>query len=441
MTTKRLALTPAVGLFAGLSVVSYGAVSMLITGVHGTRQASTNACSSSATASPTASTKALTRPAARTGARAQHPAGMPVLLADAVRLSPAGRHAHQPAAAPETGQARGGASASQAQTSSKSTLPSTQPSPNSSALPLPKPSPGMSATPAPGGNLPQPEPNKTNASKGGLTPGGTLKSPIATPTSTPTPTGTPTPTSTATTPPPGTLCVTVQTLNSVSAVDPNTKIGYAIFVWLTSGSGGTAKITLSAKPSSVSPTFSVCAPSGKSKCTVSGLNAGNKVEVQAELAAPARPAKHVTLTATASSAQASNSATASATVDIKPKNSPNPTSSPTPGTGDGGTLPAVGLPGGTTIPPGLGVGVQPSGDLGSAFPQVSPSPGATGTAAPSQEQSTKAIEVSAGLPLDVRLIGGQIIGLAVLAAAVTIAVARLSLRRQPPRHGEDSTGS
>jgi hypothetical protein len=233
--------------------------------------------------------------------------------------------------------------------------------------------------------------------------------------------------------------MTIQTLNSVSAVDPNTTVGYTIFVWLTSGSGGSAKITLSAKPSSVSPTFSVCAPSGKSKCTVSGLNAGGKVEVQAELAAPDRPAKHVTLTATASSAQASNSATASATVDIKPKNSPNPTSSPTPDTGDGGTLPAVGLPGGTTIPPGLGI--QPSGDLGSAFPQVSPSPGATGTAAQHNEHSTKTIDLSAGLPLDVRLIGGQVIGLAVLAAAVTIAVARLSLRRQPPRHSEDSTGS
>jgi hypothetical protein len=172
---------------------------------------------------------------------------------------------------------------------------------------------------------------------------------------------------------------------------------------------------------------------------VSGLNAGQKVEVQAELAAPARPAKHVTLTATASSAQASNSATASATVDIKPKNSPNPTSSPTPGAGDGGTLPAVGLPSGTTIP---GLGVQPSGDLGTAFPQVSPSPGATGAAtAQQQEHSAQAIEVSAGLPLAVRLIGGQVIGLAVLAAAVTIAVARLSLRRQPPRHSEDSTGS
>src|SRR2546421_4683724 len=87
--TKRLVLTPAVGLFAGLSVVSYGAVSMLLTGVHGSRQASTNPCTS--TASSTATTKALVRPAARTGARG-HPAGMPVLLADAVRLAPASRH-------------------------------------------------------------------------------------------------------------------------------------------------------------------------------------------------------------------------------------------------------------------------------------------------------------------------------------------------------------
>jgi hypothetical protein len=122
-------------------------------------------------------------------------------------------------------------------------------------------------------------------------------------------------------------------------------------------------------------------------------------------------------------------------VDIKPKN-PSPT--PTPNTGDGGTLPpAVGLPGGTTVP---GLGIQPTGDLGSAFPQVSPSP-STSAAASQHAQETKTMDLSAGLPLDVRLIGGQVIGLAVLAAAVTIAVARLSLRRQPAKHGEDSSGS
>jgi len=88
------------------------------------------------------------------------------------------------------------------------------------------------------------------------------------------------------------------------------------------------------------------------------------------------------------------------------------------------------------------VGVPTTGDLGSAFPQVSPSPSAAASGAAAQTgHATKTIDLSAGLPLDVRLIGGQVIGLAVLAAAVTIAVARLSLRRQPAKHGEDSSGS
>jgi hypothetical protein len=45
--------------------------------------------------------------------------------------------------------------------------------------------------------------------------------------------------------------------------------------------------------------------------------------------------------------------------------------------------------------------------------------------------------VSASFPLSTRLVGGQIIGLAVLATAVTIAVARLSLRRQRPPGSQD----
>jgi hypothetical protein len=432
--TKRLVITPAVGLFAGLSVVSYGAVNMLLTGVHGTRQESSNSCTSSATANSTATTKALTRPAAHTGARAQHPAGMPVLLAHAVHLS---RHdgtqapAGQGSVSAQSNQAAGTASPSQ----STAPLPSSQPSPSASPPPLPQPSPGSSAGPQPS-VLPQPGPAKSTKSNP-LTPGGTLKSPTvtptATPTITPTSTSTPTPTTTpTTTPPPGTLCMTMQTLDGVSAVDPHTKVRYAIWVWLTSGKG-TIKVTLSAKPNRVSPAFSVCAASGTAKCTVSGLDAGQPVELQAKLAAPDRPTKRVILTATATSSQASNSATATATVDIKPKN-PSPTS--TPNAGDGGALPpVVGLPSGTTIP---GLGVQPSGDLGSAFPQVSPSPVAS---ASQHAHETRTVDLSAGLPLDVRLIGGQIIGLAVLAAAVTIAVARLSLRRQPAKHGEDSTSS
>ena len=408
--TKRLALTPAVGLFAGLSVVSYGAVSMLLIGMPGIgiRQASSNPCTASPTATPTASTKAFTRPSSH-GARAQRPAGMPVLLAYAA--------------------------SSPAKTATPSAVPT-----HSSSPTLPQPSPGSSAAPQPS-TLPQPGPAKTTQSNQPLTPGGTSKTTSATPTATPTtttatPTPTGTPTTTSSPPPSGTLCIKVQTLNSVSAVDPGTNVGYAIWVWLTSGNG-TANVTLSTKPKSLTPAFSVCATTGTTKCAAS-LKSGQQVELQAKLAAPDRPTTSFVLTATATSSQASNSASASATVDIKPKN-PSPTSSTTPNAGDGGTLPpAEGLPSGTTIP---GLGVQPTGDLGSAFPQVSPSPVTSAAADPNHGNETKTVDLSAGLPLDVRLIGGQIIGLAVLAAAVTIAVARLSLRKQPAKHGEDSTGS
>jgi hypothetical protein len=127
-------------------------------------------------------------------------------------------------------------------------------------------------------------------------------------------------------------------------------------------------------------------------------------------------------------------------VAIKRKSSGGGSTSPTQNAGDGqsfGTIPSTSLPTGTV--PGLGI--QPTGNLGSAFPQVSPSPSAvSGTGAAIHGRSTKTIDLSAGLPLDVRLIGGQVIGLAVLAAAVTIAVARLSLRRQPQPPGEDGPG-
>jgi len=45
------------------------------------------------------------------------------------------------------------------------------------------------------------------------------------------------------------------------------------------------------------------------------------------------------------------------------------------------------------------------------------------------------------VPVDDRLIGGQLIGLAVLAAAVTIAIARLTLRKPRQQSGGDSDGS
>jgi hypothetical protein len=49
---------------------------------------------------------------------------------------------------------------------------------------------------------------------------------------------------------------------------------------------------------------------------------------------------------------------------------------------------------------------------------------------PASRHPVHASDVSSTVPIDARLIGAQLVGLAVLAGAVTIAVARLSLRRK-----------
>jgi hypothetical protein len=110
--------------------------------------------------------------------------------------------------------------------------------------------------------------------------------------------------------------------------------------------------------------------------------------------------------------------------------------------GVGATLPSgLGLPGSGTNPvPALGGLPGPvagSADPGATFPKVSPEPNlAPSPVALPGPQRARVANVSAEFPLDGRLIGIQVAGLAVLAAAVAIGVARLSLRRHAPRHGK-----
>ena len=95
-----------------------------------------------------------------------------------------------------------------------------------------------------------------------------------------------------------------------------------------------------------------------------------------------------------------------------------------PGTLPPGVLPSASLP---ALP-------DPATSLGVTFPNASPTPNPL--PAPSAHP-IRVADVSAQFPLDTPLIGGQIVGLAVLAAAITIAVARLPLRKQRPQHGKD----
>jgi hypothetical protein len=115
---------------------------------------------------------------------------------------------------------------------------------------------------------------------------------------------------------------------------------------------------------------------------------------------------------------------------------------PTPSTGSGST---VTLPSPGKLPAISGTGVSPT-DPSGLFPTVSatPEPSSSALGLPPVKPHTvaRATDDAATVPLDAKLIGGQLAGLAVLAGAVTIAIARLSLRtRQPQPQGAQAQSS
>jgi len=104
------------------------------------------------------------------------------------------------------------------------------------------------------------------------------------------------------------------------------------------------------------------------------------------------------------------------------------------------TLPTPGK-----LPAISGTGVSPT-DPSGLFPTVTatpePSSSTLGLPTVKPHDVAKATEDAATVPLDAKLIGGQLAGLAVLAGAVTIAIARLSLRtRQPQPQGARAESS
>jgi hypothetical protein len=376
----------AVGLLAGLSVVSSSVLSMFLA-TSGPVQAA-NPCASSGTSTGTAAA----------GAR--------------------GSQIHLTAF---TAQGAGKGTSSSSPSPSASPIPTVVPG-SPVATVSPSSQPKGTSSPSPVGS-PQPSPIKT-----------------VTPTPSRSPSPSPTPTKSSPPPPTGHLCLSLQSLKG-STVSPGTHARYAIWVWLTSGSNGSAKISLVAKPQRMTPVFTVCQPAGGSSCKVAGLAAGQRVELQARIAVPKQSkATRVVLSVTGTSPDAVSSASASITVQVQAKPTPSPTPTPTGGggnPGDGGTLPGAVPPPGSypsVSIPGL---PSPAGNVGSAFPQVLPSPQPSPNTVPHAD-AIRATDVSAGLPLNVRLIGGQLVGLAILAAAITIAVARLSLRgTRPSRRTDD----
>jgi hypothetical protein len=222
---------------------------------------------------------------------------------------------------------------------------------------------------------------------------------------------------------------------SSSSVHPGGTASYAIFVWSTGAAspGTTVTVSVGSAANVEAPKFSVCPQSNGAVCTVGELPTSQSDEIVADahVRDAASAGEKITLTATASGSGATSS-NASATISVV-------ASSPAPVSGTVPPLPAV-VPG-TSLPPlPSGAFTSPT-DPSGLFPTVSPSSSGSAAASggatkdPKQSDATTA---SATLPLDSRLIGGQLAGLVLLAAAIAIAIARLSLRAPRPHDGDTS---
>ena len=243
---------------------------------------------------------------------------------------------------------------------------------------------------------------------------------------------------------------------------PGGTASYAIWVWPAGGAASGITVTITGKAASkdVTPKFTVCPTASGRTCKVGGIAKGTSDELQATAAVPSGTAagKDVTLTATAKASDATAPPAADAAIKITAKpsskhSSPSPTPTPsssstdTTGSGLGATLPPGILP---TVPLGVTTGaVVPelpgpttsAGSPGGLFPTVSPQPSASPSpysAVLPNARNIRVADAAATFPFSTRLIGGELVGLAVLAAALAIAIVRFSLRRPRPQHGKDA---
>lgn len=171
-----------------------------------------------------------------------------------------------------------------------------------------------------------------------------------------------------------------------------------------------------------SPAFIVCPASTGTTCTLGPLNdQADELEAMVEVPASATVGQQWQLSASASAVGAKSfSATAT---DVVTATAPTPTTTPV----ASATSPAAG----GTVSPIAGTSVSPTNPAG-LFPTVGASSTGTGSVNLPPAKARSALSgntTAADVPLDARLLGGQIAGLAVLAGAIAIAIVRLSVRR------------
>jgi hypothetical protein len=231
--------------------------------------------------------------------------------------------------------------------------------------------------------------------------------------------------------------VKVQSFSSSSQVKAGHNASFAIWVWSAKAPGRAVDVTVSVAYAQYvgAPKFTVC-PAVKGKtCKLGDLPTGQSDELQVNVPvrAKAQLGEQVQLSAKVTAKDA-RSYEGSAT-DVVVTSPPPTTTAPPP---NPVTLPP------TSLPPIGGTGVS-SGNPASLFPTVAPSSPSSSPSLglPQVKPKKKRTEVrvtdaAATVPLDPRLIGGQLAGLAVLAGGIAIAIARLSLRTPKPQ--DDKNG-
>jgi hypothetical protein len=217
------------------------------------------------------------------------------------------------------------------------------------------------------------------------------------------------------------LCVAAQIVRHESQATPGHKITYSVWVWST-----VRALRVSARLAANlglmrSPQFTLCPAAHGTSCSIGTLPANQALEllITDHVRTGAPIGRQVTLTVTVSGARLSPAVAAITVVLGQPIPSPIST----------GSLPPTVFPTfpSTTVSPG---------SLSNLFPVVTPSSGSSPSAGRSHHPARRLAGLtSSAVPLDPRQIGGQLAGLAVLAAAITMVVARLSLRTAQPAAG------
>jgi len=215
-------------------------------------------------------------------------------------------------------------------------------------------------------------------------------------------------------------------LSGSSQVKPGNLASFAVWVWTRKAPGRNVSVALQVASAKAlgAPRFSVCPILDSATCKLGTLATAQADELRAVVPVGAKAARNeqvqLTVTMTAKGAKSVSGWASDIVVRASSATAP-PGSTP--------TLPPTVLPG----IPGTGVSPRSPTNPSSLFPTVGPAPSTSPSplGLPTVKPKKRLVhltDAATTVPLDPRLIGGQLAGLAVLAGGVAIAIARLSLR-------------